>query len=189
MHRAAAALALLLLAGCSVGGGGDDEAGARRAEPRPPPPPPAQVDPASRYTYLLVPEWARLHRAYLAWLTPCVYIKEPRVCIERNLELGDAARSVLARLGAPPPRLRRADRLLRRGLASLARASDRQRRLLEEGDETGYLNSFSAFVRDALPDVINGVGELRAHVPGAELPLLAGRRATSGDGRGELRWP
>ena len=183
MRAAAVALVALLLAGCSVGGG---ETVVRREEA--PPPPPAPADPAARSAYLLGPEYARLHRAYLAWLTPCVYIKDAGVCIVRNAEMAAAARRVLARLGTPPPRLRHADGLLRRGLASLARASDRQRRLLERGDERGYLNSFSAFVRDSLPDVINGVGELRVLVPGAELPLLAGR-ARRGAVPGELRWP
>jgi hypothetical protein len=59
--------------------------------------------------------------------------------------------------------------------------------LLEAGDETGYLNSFSPFVRDALPDVVNGIGELRVLVPGIELPLLAG--LTSEEVRAELQSP
>lgn len=169
MRVAAAALAALLLAGCSAGG--DGETVVRRSEP---PPPPVRTDPEARYAYVLVPEYARLHRAYLAWLTPCVYIKDAAECIERNAAVAAEARRVLARLAPPPPRLRHADRVLRRGLGSLARAADRQRRLLEAGNETGYLNSFSAFVLDAFPDVVNGVGELRVLVPGAELPLLAG---------------
>jgi hypothetical protein len=156
----------------------------RRDEP---PPPPVQANPEARYAYVLVPEYARLHRAYLAWLMPCVYIKDAAECIERNEAFAVEARRVLARLEPAPPRLRHADGVLRRGLGSLARAADRQRRLLEAGDETGYLNSFSPFVRDAFPDVVNGVGELRVLVPGADLPLLAGR--PSAEERAELRSP
>jgi hypothetical protein len=181
MRLTAAVLAALLLAGCSGGGG---ETVARRNEP---PPPPVRPDPVARYAYVLVPEYARLHRAYVAWLTPCVYIKDSAVCIERNAAVASAARRVLARMHAPPPRLRHADTLLRRGLANLARASDRQRRLLEVGDETGYLNSFSPFVLEALPDVINGIGEVRVHVPGVDLPLLAG--LPRGEERAERRSP
>jgi hypothetical protein len=170
MRVPAVALALLLLAGCR--GGGEGETVVRPSEP-----PPVRADPEARYAYVLVPEYARLHRAYVAWLTPCVYIKEPAVCIEQNRAVASAARRVLARLHAPPPRLRHADGLLRRGLENLAVAADGQRRLLEAGDGTGYLNSFSPFVLHALPDVVNGVGELRVLVPGAELPLLAGLSA------------
>ena len=165
----------LLLAGCSGGGG---ETVVRN---EPPPPPRVRADPVARYTYELVPEYARLHRAYVAWLTPCVYIKDAALCIERNAEVASAARRVLERLVPPPPRLRNADAVLRRGLESLARAADGQRRLLEAGDETGYLNSFSPFVTDALPDVVNGIGELRVLVPGVELPLLAGLSAAERD--------
>ena len=170
MRAPAAVVAALLLAGCAGGAGG--ETVVRRSEP---PPPPVRPDPAARYAYVLVPEYARLHRAYVAWLTPCVYIKEHDVCIERNAAMAAAARRVLEQLDRPPSRLRHADIVLRRGLANLARAADRQRRLLEAGDEWGYLNSFSGFVRVALPDVVNAVGELRVLVPGIELPLLAGR--------------
>jgi hypothetical protein len=175
MRLTAVVLAALLLTGCS--GGGDGETVVRRTEP----PPPVRPDPVARYAYVLVPEYTRLHRAYIAWLTPCVYIKEPAVCIEQNRAVAAAARRVLARLDAPPPRLRHADRVLRRGLANLARAADGQRRLLEAGDETGYLNSFSPFVLRALPDVVNAIGELRVLVPGAELPLLAGLSAAERD--------
>jgi hypothetical protein len=182
MRASAAVLAALLLAACS--GGGNGETVVRRSEP---PPPPVRADPVARYAYVLVPEYARLHEAFVAWLIPCVYIKEHDVCIERNAALAAAARRVLARLEPPPPRLRHADGLLRRGLANLARAADRQRRLLVAGDETGYLNSFSAFVREALPDVTNGIGELRVLVPGIDLPLLAG--VSSAEARAELRSP
>jgi hypothetical protein len=182
VRRAAAVLATLLVAGCS--GGDEAETVARSEAPRTPP---ARADPVARYTYVLVPEYGRLRDAFVAWMIPCVYFKVADACIERNAAVAAAARRVLARLVAPPPRLRHADALLRRGLANLARAADGQRRLLVAGDETGYLNSFSPFVLGALPDVTNGIGELRVLVPGAELPLLAG--LSGAEARAELRSP
>jgi hypothetical protein len=182
VYRAPAVLAALLLSGCSGGDGA--ETVARREAP---PPPPVRADPMARYAYVLVPEYGRLREAFVDWLIPCVYFKEADACIERNAAVAAASRRVLGRLVAPPPRLQHADTLLRRGLENLARAADSQRRLLVAGDETGYLNSFSPFVQGALPDVTNGIGEVRALVPGAELPLLGG--LTGAEALAERRSP
>jgi hypothetical protein len=190
----AVSVAVLLLAGCTLGGGGDDERDeppeAELGRPRPmvvSAPPPARPDAARRYAYVLVPAYARLRDAFIAWTVPCVYIKRPLVCIERNRDIAASARAVLERLERPPPSLLVADRLLRRGLRGLAAAADRQRLLLERGDETGYLNSFSGFFGGPVPDITNGLGEVREVVRGADLPLLeySPRKAA----RGEYRSP
>jgi hypothetical protein len=167
MRASAALLAAFLLAGCSGGDGG--ETVVRREAP----PPPVRPDPVARYAYVLVPDYARLRQAFIDWLIPCVYIKERDVCIDRNDALASAARRTLARLQPAPPELERADRMLRQGLSDLAHAADYQRRQLVRRDETRYLNSFSPFFQGAIPDVTNGVGEVRAHVPGADLRPLA----------------
>jgi hypothetical protein len=199
MRPLAVSATVLLLAGCSLGGGGDDgdePPAAEHGRPRPaavsapaPPTPPARPDASRRYAYVLVPAYGRLRDAFVAWTMPCVYIKRPLLCIERNRAVAEAARAVLARLEAAPPSLALADRLLRRGLRDLAAASDRQRLLLERGDETGYLNSFSAFFRGAVPDVTNGIGEVREVVRGADLPLLEYTPRVSRAERGESRSP
>jgi hypothetical protein len=194
----AVSVAALALAGCSLGGGGGDDEReeppqAELGRPRPavvaeqPPVPPARPHAARRYAYVLVPAYGRLRDAFIAWTVPCVYIKRPLVCIERNRAMAASARAVLDRLERPPPSLLEADRLLRRGLHGLAAAADRQRLLLERGDETGYLNSFSGFFGGPVPDITNGLGEVREVVRGADLPLLeySPRRAA----RGEYRSP
>jgi hypothetical protein len=181
MRPVALSVAALALAGCSLGGGDDEREEPPEAElgrPRPtvvsapPPVPPARPDAARRYAYVLVPAYGRLRDAFIAWTVPCVYIKRPLVCIERNRAVAASARAVLDRLERPPPSLLEADRLLRRGLHGLAAAADRQRSLLERGDETGYLNSFSGFFGGPVPDITNGLGEVREVVRGADLPLL-----------------
>jgi hypothetical protein len=197
MSRVAASIAVLLLAGCSLGGGGGDERDeppeAELGRPRPTEvsaplsAPPARPDAARRYAYVLVPAYGRLREAFIAWTVPCVYIKRPLVCIERNRDVADSARAVLARLERPPPSLLVADRLLRRGLRGLAAAADRQRFLLERGDETGYLNSFSGFFGGPVPDITNGLGEVREVVRGADLPLL--EYSPTRAARGEYRSP
>lgn len=181
MRVLAAAALLAALAGCS---GGDGETTVARKEA---PPPAVRTDPAARYAYVLVPEYARLRKAFVGWLLPCVYIKQREECIARNAAFAASARRVLARLAPAPPELREADRLLRAGFEGIAAAADRQRRLLLARDETGYLNSFSPFILGAFPDVTNGIGELREHVPGARLPLLAGLPIA--EARAELRSP